>query len=293
MNRRWIVPVTALTLAVITTFAVLSYVRGIQRQAAVKPQTIETEQVVFAKTLIGARNVVGMDALELRSIPSAGVHPQAARDLAAIAGRVAMAPVYPDEQVLTTKFAPAGVNPGLSYSLAKDKRAMTIAVNEVIGVAGFIFPGDRVDVLGTVTLDSEAFSKVVLQDVEVLAIAQKVEQKPGEEPRVTTSATLAVTPEQAEILALVDSSGKVRLALRPYNQHALVQTPGRDVKAALGRFARSVPKTVQPASTSTPRRSTEARTRNTPRPAVPAAAPRPPINNVDIWRGTTKTTVNF
>jgi len=293
MNRRWIVPVTALTLAVITTFAVLSYVRGIQRQAAVKPQTIETEQVVFAKTLIGARNVVGMDALELRSIPSAGVHPQAARDLAAIAGRVAMAPVYPDEQVLTTKFAPAGVNPGLSYSLAKDKRAMTIAVNEVIGVAGFIFPGDRVDVLGTVTLDSEAFSKVVLQDVEVLAIAQKVEQKPGEEPRVTTSATLAVTPEQAEILALVDSSGKVRLALRPYNQHALVQTPGRDVKAALGRFARSVPKTVQPASTSTPRRSTEARTRNTPRPAAPAAAPRPPINNVDIWRGTTKTTVNF
>jgi len=293
MNRRWIVPVTALTLAVITTFAVLSYVRGIQRQAAVKPQTIETEQVVFAKTLIGARNVVGMDALELRSIPSAGVHPQAARDLAAIAGRVAMAPVYPDEQVLTTKFAPAGVNPGLSYSLAKDKRAMTIAVNEVIGVAGFIFPGDRVDVLGTVTLDSEAFSKVVLQDVEVLAIAQKVEQKPGEEPRVTTSATLAVTPEQAEILALVDSSGKVRLALRPYNEHAQVQTPGRDVKAALGRFARSVPKTVQPASTSTPRRSTEARTRNTPRPAVPAAAPRPPINNVDIWRGTTKTTVNF
>jgi len=293
MNRRWIVPVTALTLAVITTFAVLSYVRGIQRQAAVKPQTIETEQVVFAKTLIGARNVVGMDALELRSIPSAGVHPQAARDLAAVAGRVAMAPVYPGEQVLTTKFAPAGVNPGLSYNLAKDKRAMTIAVNEVIGVAGFLFPSDRVDVLGTVTLDSEAFSKVVLQDVEVLAIAQKVEQKPGEEPRVTTSATLAVTPEQAEILALVDSSGKVRLALRPYNEHAQVQTPGRDVKAALGRFARSVPKTVQPASTSTPRRSTAARTRNTPRPAAPAAAPRPPINNVDIWRGTTKTTVNF
>jgi len=293
MNRRWIVPVTALTLAVITTFAVLSYVRGLQRQAAVKPQTIATEQVVFAKTLIGARNVVGMDALELRSIPSAGVHPQAAREMAAVAGRVAMAPVYPDEQVLTTKFAPAGVNPGLTYSLAKDKRAMTIAVNEVIGVAGFLFPGDRVDVLGTVTLDSEAFSKVVLQDVEVLAIAQKVEQKPGEEPRVTTSATLAVTPEQAEILALVDSSGKVRLALRPYNEHAQVQTPGRDVKAALGRFARSVPKTVQPASTSTPRRSTAARTRNTPRPAAPAAAPRPPINNVDIWRGTTKTTVNF
>ncbi|MGH2396357.1 MAG: Flp pilus assembly protein CpaB [bacterium] len=293
MNRRWIVPVTALTLAVLTTFAVLSYVRGIQRQAAVKPQPIETEQVVFAKTLIGARHVVGMDALELRSIPTAAVHPQAARELAAVAGRVAMAPVYPDEQVLTTKFAPAGVNPGLTYSLAKDKRAMTIAVNEVIGVAGFLFPGDRVDVLGTVTLDSEAFSKVVLQDVEVLAIAQKVEQKPGEEPRVTTSATLAVTPEQAEILALVDSSGKVRLALRPYNEHAQVQTPGRDVKAALGRFARSVPKTVQPASTSTPRRSTAARTRNTPRPAAPAAAPRPPINNVDIWRGTTKTTVNF
>lgn len=293
MNRRWIVPVTALTLAVLTTFAVLSYVRGIQRQAAVKPQPIETEEVVFAKSLIGARTVVGLDALELRTIPTAAVHPQAARELADVAGRVAMAPVYPDEQVLTTKFAPAGVNPGLTYSLAKDKRAMTIAVNEVIGVAGFLFPGDRVDVVGTVTLDSEAFSKVVLQDVEVLAIAQKVEQKPGEEPRVTTSATLAITPEQAEILALVDSSGKVRLALRPYNQHALVQTPGRDVKAALGRSVRSVQSTARPASTSTPRRSTAARTRNTPRSATPAVAPRPPVHNVDIWRATTKTTVNF
>jgi pilus assembly protein CpaB len=173
--------------------------------------------------------------------------------------------------------------------LAKDKRALTIAVNEVVGVAGFVFPGDRVDVLGTVKVDDENFTKIILQSVEVLAIAQKVEQKPGEEPRVTTSATLALDPQQAEALAQIDNSGKLRLALRPYGVTERIQTAGMTLEAALGRRPAPVRvvSSAQPVRTST--------TRPVRRPAVAPPPPLPAAVNrtVEVWRATQKTMVTF
>lgn len=236
MKRRWMIPVVSAVLALVTTLAVTGYLQSLRRQVAVVTP-VKTEAVVFAKTNIAERRVVSGDVLELRQVPVTAIHPRAARQMEEVANRVAVAPIFADEQVLVTKLAPLGVNVGLSFVLPKDKRAMTIAVNEVIGVAGFVFPGDRVDVVGTVTVKDVSFTKMVLQGVEVLAIAQKVEQKPGEEPRVTTSATLALTPDQTEVLAQIDNSGKVRLALRPYGVAEKVQTAGMTVEAALGRKA--------------------------------------------------------
>ncbi len=236
MKRRWVIPVVSAALALVTTLAVTGYLQSLRRQVAVVTP-VKTEAVVFAKSNIAERRVVSGDVLELRQVPVTAIHPQAVRDIKDAANRVAVAPLYADEQVLGPKLALPGVNVGLAYVLPKDKRAMTIAVNEVIGVAGFVFPADRVDVVGTVTVNDVSFTKMVLQGVEVLAIAQKVEQKPGEEPRVTTSATLALTPDQTEVLAQVDNSGKVRLALRPYGVVEKVQTAGMTVEAALGRKA--------------------------------------------------------
>lgn len=234
MKRKWIVPLAAAVLALVTTFAVVNYLQGV-RQAAEAPKPIETAEVVFAKANIAERKIVGPDLIALRKVPVTAIHPAAARRIEDVANRVAVVAMFADEQVLLSKLAPAGVNVGLSYVIPKDKRAMTLAVNEVIGVAGFIFPGDRVDIVATVTMNEVSLSKIALQDIQVLAIAQKVDQKPGEEPRVTTSVTFALAPEQTEALAQLDNSGKIRLALRPYGAAPHVQTAGVTLQGAIAR----------------------------------------------------------
>ena len=297
MRRRWVLWVFSAALALVTTLAIVGYLQGLRRQAAVVTP-VKTEAAVFARTNVAERKVVSADTLELRQIPATAIHPRAARRIEDVAGRVAVAPIFADEQVLTNKLAAPGVNVGLSYALPKDKRAMTIAVNEVIGVAGFVFPGDRVDVVATVNSGDLHLTKVVLQDVEVLAIAQKVEQKPGEEPRVTTSATLALTPEQTEIVAQVDTSGRVRLALRPYGVNEQVQTAGATIDTAFGKKAAPAAAAPQPAGTKA--KVAAARTAVRPRPARAMAAPLaaaptviPVIYNVELWRATAKSTVQL
>lgn len=293
MRRRWVIPVVAVALALVTTLAVIGYLQRLRQGAAVVAP-VETKAVVFARVDVAERKVVGADILELRQLPITAIHPQAARKVEDVVNRVALAPIFADEQVLLNKLALPGVNVGLSYVLPKTKRAMTIAVNEVVGVAGFVFPGDRVDVLGTVTAGdaNTNFTKIVLQDVEVLAIAQKVEQKQGEEPTVKTSATLALTPDQAEVLTQIDNSGKVRLALRPYGVSDQVRTTGKTTEAALGR-AGPQPAAVKAAVASAVTRASSTRKRVSPTGSPIPAASTAIASSVEVWRGTAKSTVRF
>lgn len=287
IERKWIVPVVSVVLAAVTTGVIVGYLQSLRRVAVATPE--RTEAVVFARSAIAERKIVRADVLEIRMIPASAAHPQAARRIDDVANRVAVAAIFAEEQVLLPKLATPGVSVGLSYVLAKDKRAMTIAVNEVIGVAGFVFPGDHVDVVGTVRGggDDLNMTKIVLQNVEVLAIAQKVDQKPGEDPRVTTSATLAVTPEQAETLAQIDNNGRVRLALRPHGVTEHVTTTGKTIAGALGRASAVAVARPAPAKPAPAARRPAAR-------AVTATAPaaRPAVHTVEIWRATTRTTVS-
>src|SRR5271163_4929019 len=133
-------------------------------------------------------------------------------------------------------------------------RAVSVPVDEVSDIAGFVLPHTRVDVL--VALDSgggaeKAFSKVVLQNVEVLAVAQEVEQK-KDEPTVVKVVTLLVTPQEAERLALASHAGTLRLAMRNYNDNKIVLTSGTDVSQMLRAYSLTpdVPvMAVQPAPT--------------------------------------------
>jgi len=118
-------------------------------------------------------------------------------------------------------------------------RAVSVPVDEVSDVAGFVLPHTRVDVL-VATQGGEgagkAFSKVVLQNVEVLAVAQEVEQK-KDEPTVVKVVTLLVTPQEAERLALASHSGSLRLAMRNYNDNKIVLTSGTDVAQMLRAYS--------------------------------------------------------
>src|SRR5229473_7692161 len=119
-------------------------------------------------------------------------------------------------------------------------RAVSVPVDEVSDIAGFVLPHTRVDVLVAISAGEGAqgkeFSKVVLQNVEVLAVAQEVEQK-KDEPTVVKVVTLLVSPQEAERLALASHAGSLRLAMRNYNDNKIVLTSGSDVAQMLRAYS--------------------------------------------------------
>lgn len=119
-------------------------------------------------------------------------------------------------------------------------RAVSVPVDEVSDVAGFVLPHTRVDVLVATTggegTDAKPFSKVILQNVEVLAVAQEVEMK-KDAPEVVKVVTLLVTPQESERLALASHSGTLRLAMRNYNDNKIVLTSGSDVAQMLRAYS--------------------------------------------------------
>jgi pilus assembly protein CpaB len=133
---------------------------------------------------------------------------------AALEGRVVKTTLLRGEPVLEGRLAPIGTRGGLSAVIAEGKRAITVKVNEVIGVAGFALPGTFVDVMVNAK-DSERnpVSKIVLERILVLAVAQEASQDQTK-PKVVSAVTLEVQPEQAEILDLARSIGTLSLVLR-------------------------------------------------------------------------------
>jgi pilus assembly protein CpaB len=120
-----------------------------------------------------------------------------------------------------------------------ESRAVSVKVDPIIGVAGFVNPGTRVDVLATLrnlaTRDKVPYTKVVLQDVRVLAIDQQMEEAQNGEPELVSVVTLEVTPLEAEKLAYSAHEGRLQLALRGPGDHEVVKTIGVSAGDMLAR----------------------------------------------------------
>jgi pilus assembly protein CpaB len=146
-----------------------------------------------------------------------------------VEGRVSQAVIAKGEPILFTKLAPEGTAAGLGGLLAPDCLAVTVKTNEVTGVAGFINPGDRVDVLAEVQSKGEGNehqSKLILQNLKVLSKGQIWDQTADKKPQVVQTVTLEVTPGQAEVLNLASFQGRIRLALRNQLNTSNFRTPG-------------------------------------------------------------------
>ena len=167
---------------------------------------------------IGAKLVPEM--LRMVTWPAGNEPPGAFAELAPLDGRVVKTSVTRGEPILEGKLAPAGTKGGLSAVVAEGKRAMTVRVNDVVGVAGFALPGNYVDIMvntqneGSKRGDQDkAISKIVLERILVLAIAQE-SSRDETKPKVVNAVTLEVTPSQAENLDLARSVGTLSLVLR-------------------------------------------------------------------------------
>jgi pilus assembly protein CpaB len=155
-----------------------------------------------------------------------------------VVGRVTATSFTPGELITENKLTPKGTYPGITAMLTPDKRAMTVKVDEASGLAGFLVPGDRVDVvviLDKGEYDKDPFSKILLQDLKVLGTGQKMESRPGDKPQVVPTVTLEVSPEEGEGLALATQEGRISLVLRGQGNQGLVETAGMDTTRLLGK----------------------------------------------------------
>jgi pilus assembly protein CpaB len=189
-----------------------------------------------------------------------------------VVGRGVVVPMIPNEPVLDTKLAAEGSGAGLMSTIPDGMRAVSVKVNDVIGVAGFVVPGSRVDVIlsGSPDRSNDAnMSKVFLENIQVLAAGQNVATDDNGKPLNVQVVTLLVTPEESQKLALASVDGKIQLALR--NPLDL----DRENPAAVRRenlYAAS----PAPPTPPTPPRPVARVTRAVPRrPVVQAAPPRP------------------
>lgn len=199
---------------------------------------VETVSVVVARLDIATASILDSTALTTTEWPREHLPAGALTATADVSGRVARRPIAAGEPVLESALYERGVEGGLGAVINPAHRAISVKVDSVVGVAGFVKPGSRVDVLATLRrVDREKAipqSKVFLQDVRVLAIDQKLEEARDGKPELVNVVTLEVEPEQAELLIYAAHEGRLQLALRtPGDEHRL-ETHGAMVADVLG-----------------------------------------------------------
>ncbi|HXZ08830.1 MAG TPA: Flp pilus assembly protein CpaB [Paraburkholderia sp.] len=185
--------------------------------------------VAVAAGVVNLGEPLTQSQIRMTNWPTGSMPPGAFTDEKALEGRVVLTSLAPGEPVLESKLAPVGTKGGLSAVIGAGHRAITVRVNDVVGVAGFALPGNYVDVIVNTqqpgkTDTQQSISKIVLEQILVLAVAQQV-SRDDTAPKVVNAVTLEVTPDQAEKLDLARSVGSLSLVLR--NQ-VDKQTPSTD-----------------------------------------------------------------
>ena len=221
---------------------------GIHRYVVNKTRVVQapTGMVAVATDDIAPGTAITGGSLKLVSWPQELIPPQCAAALNQVEGRVVTFPISSGEPIMFSKLAPVGTAAGLSSLLNESKRALTVRVDDVTGVAGFLHPRDRVDVLADMKLKGvdENYSKVILQDITVLSIGQIWQQTEDDKPKVVNAVTLELTPEQTEIVNLASNEGKIRLALRGGGNKATVETSGVAISNLFAGMMKPPPATM-------------------------------------------------
>lgn len=267
-------------------------------------------KVVVAKVDIPLGEVIAAEHLTMATLPAGAIPDGVFDSTEKLVGRVAVVQMAAREPVTDFKLAPEGAHGGLSATIPEGYRAMAVKVDDVIGVSGFLRPGAMVDVL-TVIEPAEGqvshknpVSKIVLQNVKVLANGQNIDKPKDErEAEVVRVVTLQVKPDQAEKLALAAVEGKLRLVMRNNTDQGDEQTPGADKSLLLtGERAAPVPepgslKSEQPKPAPAPVfhrvRRAPVKSAPKPEPAAAPAPPPPPRPAVEMIQGTKRSTVEF
>lgn len=235
-----------------------------------------TASVAVAARDLDVGSVVGPNDVRMIEWPGDAVPQDYARSPEEVVGRGLITKVLAGEPLLLTKLAKKGAGGGLPIVIPEGMRAVSVKVNEVIGVAGFVLPGTRVDVLVTLNQANEqaqAMTRVILQNVQVLTAGQIIQRDAEGSPQTVPLVTLLVTPHEAEQLTLAATEGQIHLALRNTLDNEEVDTQGAQVNS-LVRFGEEKPRSTAPV-----------RIRRTPAP--------PSAVQVEVYNGAERTVQSF
>lgn len=244
----------------------------------VKTQAMATQPVVVAAANLPLGAELKKEDLTVVNFP-AGQGPDGGfSSPSEILGRGLIVSMVKNEPVLRAKLASKEAGSGLPPVIPEGMRAVSVRVNEVIGVAGYVLPGTHVDVLATASPTSapaDATSKVILSNVQVLTAGTRMEQDAEKgKPIQVTVVTLLVFPEQSERLALASTEGKIQLALRNPLDMGAPETPGVKQAGLLGLVRPAAPAPVRTAGG-----------RKASGPVTQEAAPLAPAPTVEMIRG--------
>jgi pilus assembly protein CpaB len=219
MNRNRLM--IGLAFAIVLAFFLSAFVYREFKQVSAAPPVVQMQHIVVAAAplQLGTR----LNSAELRTIPWPAGQPVLGMftRVEDCTHRALITAVAENEPILESKLAPVEAGAGLSATIPEGRRALSVAVNDVVGVAGFVTPGTMVDVLVTGAIAGSSqqggagnITRTILENVRVLAAGQKIEQDRDGKPQTVPVITLLVTPEDASKLAMASTEGKIQLALR-------------------------------------------------------------------------------
>ena len=243
-----IVGALAVVIAAVAAYYLYTYLSVQEKKVS---EAVATEKIVVAAEEIPVGGTIEAKQLKTADWPKAIMPQGAFLSTDQVVGRVAVQPFMPGDPLTEAKLMPKeGPTSVLTYKIPEGHRAMTVGVDQVAGVAGFITPGNMVDVVLIANLpgSTQTLGKIVLQNVPVLAVGQIIDQKEGK-PVVVPTVTMDVTPEDAENLAIASTQGRLQLVLRRFGDKEEAKTTGATItkvfsgarveaKAAEGKPAR-------------------------------------------------------
>jgi pilus assembly protein CpaB len=258
--------------------------------------TKESSRVITAPVVVASEDIPEGHAVEKNAVttgqwPVQTIPAGAFTAVDSVVGRVTRVPVFQGEPIVPGRLAPPGTTGGLEVKIAPGKRAMSVKINDVAGISGLIQPNSRVDVLVNIRDDRTAkqmqVAKLFMENMRVLSVGQQVTRGDDGKPINATTATLEVTPEEAERLAIAMGQGFIALVLRGYGDPDSIKTPGAtstDVLAQLrdGQVIELTPKPDPP-----PRKRVAAPPPPPPPPPVIVQMPPKPPDSltVQVYRG--------
>jgi pilus assembly protein CpaB len=277
MNRTRLLMIGVIALALGAAVSLLVYKNLLRRGGANNEPG--TDVIIAADDIqVGAR----VEEHDIRTVryPASALPSGTFSARSKVLGRGVILPITRGEFILPTKLAPENAGSGLPSLIPPGMRAVSVRVNEVVSVAGFVGPGTRVDVLltGSPTGSSESQTNTVLQNVSVIAAGNKLERNAAGEAMNTPVITLLVSPDDAERLTLASAEGHIQLSLRNP-----LDTQQDEVAAADGR---NLYKGI-PAPAPTPVRTHAAKVQKAPAPAPPPSS----VLGIEVYQGEKKTDV--
>ncbi len=292
MDRRFLTVLGVSMLFALVATTVIYQMRG--SASSTKQEAANQRDIVVATRPLGVGVMVKPPDVKIVKIAAEAFPKGAFSKVEDVLDRPVVSNVLLDEPILEGRLAAKGSGLGLAPTIPVGMRAVTVRVNDVAGVAGFVLPGMHVDVLvtGHPPSDANDMTTTVLQNILVLSAGQTMQPDTRGQAMPAPTVTLLATPDQAETLTLAGNDGRIQLILRNSSDQTIEKTPGR-VVAELYNGHRAPPPAPAPA-TAAEKRPPRPRPAARPAPAPVVAAappppPPPPPDQIIMIRGTQRT----